>query len=79
MLRRAPVLQDDDHTWQWREEGTTVDWFDILRRGQALGASLAKANAGLNVEVAERRRVQESLRESEARFRRLANNVPGMV
>ena len=50
-----------------------------LRRRQALGGSLAQANAGLSAEVAERRRAQASLRESEARFQRIANNVPGMV
>ncbi len=50
-----------------------------LRRGQALSGSLAQANAGLNVEVAERRQAQAAFRESEARFRRIANNVPGMV
>ncbi|MBE7209872.1 MAG: CHASE3 domain-containing protein [Gluconacetobacter diazotrophicus] len=50
-----------------------------LRRRQALGGSLAQANAGLSAEVAERRQAQASLRESEARFRRIANNVPGMV
>ena len=50
-----------------------------LRRRQALGGSLAQANAGLSAEVAERRRAQASLRESEARFARIANNVPGMV
>ena len=50
-----------------------------LRRRQALGGSLAHANAGLNNEVAARRRAHASLRESEARFRRIANNVPGMV
>ncbi len=50
-----------------------------LRRRQALGSSLAQANAGLSAEVAERRRAQASLRESEARFARIANNVPGMV
>lgn len=50
-----------------------------LRRRQALGDSLARANAGLSAEVAERRQAQASLRESEARFRRMADNVPGMV
>ncbi len=50
-----------------------------LRRRQALGGSLAQANAGLSTEVAARRRAHASLRESEARFQRIANNVPGMV
>ena len=42
-------------------------------------AQLKAANQLLQLEIDERRRMQEALRESEARFHRIAANAPGMV
>ncbi|GAB1543309.1 hypothetical protein NUACC21_59830 [Scytonema sp. NUACC21] len=42
-------------------------------------AALYKINQQLQAEIIERQRVEEALRQSEARFMRLAANIPGMI
>ncbi len=52
---------------------------ELERKVQERTADLARANAALQSEVAERKRIEEALRESEARFRHLADAMPQIV
>ena len=52
---------------------------NLLTTDQATRADMAVALQGLRREVAERRRSEEALKESEGRFRDLAETLPEMV
>jgi PAS domain S-box-containing protein len=52
---------------------------ELERRVAERGAELEASNAQLREEVAERSRTEVALRESEARFRQLANSMPQLV
>ena len=61
-----------------RRDGSTA-W--LASKGRVLrGASgSAERMIGVNINITERKQVEESLRESEARFRNMADNAPVMV
>lgn len=52
---------------------------ELERRVEARTAELSRANALLRSEVAERERIERALRDSEARFRRLAEHAPDFI
>jgi PAS domain S-box-containing protein len=61
------------------EEGLRQAHEELDRQGEERTAALSHVNAALQQEISERQRTGEALRESEARFRALANAIPSMV
>ena len=78
-LKQIRITASDVTDRKQAEEALLKAHYELERRVEERTAELAEANHELTAEINNGKRAQETLRESEQRYRRLAENSPDMI